>query len=113
MRRFDPLAVLVLVPVPCLAAPGTPEGAAALLEKGIYAEETLGDLDRAMEVYRKVIAEHDSQRVAVAEAMFRLAMCQKAGSSPGKAPSTCPGPAPRPGRRATPPPGSRSCRSPA
>ena len=42
-----------------------------LLEQGNYAEETLGDLDKAIGIYGKII--HDSQagRDDVSEALFR------------------------------------------
>jgi len=70
MTRVSLLAALFF---PALAFA---EDAATLLEKGIYAEETLGDLDRAIEAYQRVLAEHAAQRAAAAEAEFRLAMCR-------------------------------------
>lgn len=49
--------------------------AAELLEKGIYTEETVGDLDEAIEVYEKVIAEGKSARKASAQAQYRIGVC--------------------------------------
>lgn len=51
--------------------------AAELLEKGIYAEETVGDLDAAIKVYQQVIAEGKKSNRAAAEAQFRIGMCLK------------------------------------
>jgi len=45
------------------------------LEKGIYTEETVGNLDQAIEIYKKIIAEDQANRKLVAQAYFRLGMC--------------------------------------
>jgi len=47
-----------------------------LLEQGNYAEETLGDLDKAIGIYEKVVGDPQVSRDDVAEALFRLAQCQ-------------------------------------
>ncbi len=46
-----------------------------LLEKGIYAEETKGDLDEAMKIYQKIINENAGNSVKIAEAYYRLGTC--------------------------------------
>jgi hypothetical protein len=51
------------------------ETASVLLQEGVYAEEVVGDLDHAMEVYRKVIADAEANRPYVAEAHYRLGKC--------------------------------------
>lgn len=52
------------------------------LKKAVYAEETERDLDRAMQIYRKIIEEDSKTRQLVAEAHFRLATCHlKKGES--------------------------------
>ena len=69
-------------------APGAPPAAAAttgpaagaqpasvLLEKGIYSEETVGDLDAAMKIYRQIVDDAAANRPYVAQATYRLGMC--------------------------------------
>jgi len=51
------------------------EPASLLLEKGIYAEETAGDLDAAMAVYQQIIDDAEANRTYVAQAYYRLGMC--------------------------------------
>ena len=52
---------------------------AELLQKGIYAQETAGDLDGALQIYRQVTASSVAQSPAAAQAQFRIAeiMLQK------------------------------------
>ena len=46
-----------------------------LLERAIFAEETLGDLDAAIQIYREILARTETERTHVAQAQFRLGMC--------------------------------------
>ncbi len=46
-----------------------------LLEQGIYAEETKGDIDEAITLYRKALAESKASQSAAAQALFRLGQC--------------------------------------
>ena len=46
-----------------------------LLEEGIYAEETKGDLDEAMKIYQKIIDENAGNSANIAEAYYRLGTC--------------------------------------
>jgi hypothetical protein len=46
-----------------------------LLEKGIYSEETKGDLDAAIEIYQQVVSEVKAGQSLAAQAQFRLAQC--------------------------------------
>jgi hypothetical protein len=46
-----------------------------LLEKGIYTEETVGDLDAAIEIYQRIVAQSQANRGFVARAQFRLGQC--------------------------------------
>jgi hypothetical protein len=53
-----------------------------LLEKGIYAEETLGNLNDAIGIYQQVVLADTASRATSALALFRLGMCfQKSGSA--------------------------------
>lgn len=51
------------------------ESASVMLEKGIHLEETVGDLDGAIEVYGKIVADAKANRRHVAEAQLRLGLC--------------------------------------
>lgn len=46
-----------------------------LLEKGIYTEETVGNLDQAITIYEKVVAEAKANQSLAAQAQFRLGQC--------------------------------------
>jgi tetratricopeptide (TPR) repeat protein len=85
------IATLAFVPVAFAEpAPSNAEGPApshveaeapsAQLEKGIFQEETAGDLDAAVKVYKQIVDSAAAQRHAVAEAQYRLGVCyQKQG----------------------------------
>src|SRR4030095_2084063 len=44
-----------------------------LLQKGIFTEDTLGDLDAAIQIYRQVLATHSVPRSIEEQAQLRLA----------------------------------------
>ncbi len=46
-----------------------------LLEQAIFTEETVGDLDAAMELYEQIVARTDADRSYGAQAQYRLALC--------------------------------------
>jgi len=46
-----------------------------LLEKAIYAEETVGDLDAAVKLYQKTVAEAKKVDAVAAKAQYRLGLC--------------------------------------
>lgn len=79
------LGVIVLLGASTAVAPAAPESpeqgasvketASDLLEKGIYAEETVGDLDAAMKIYRKIVDDEKANRVFASKAEYRLATC--------------------------------------
>ncbi len=56
-----------------LPAPGLAQTASQLLEKGIYAQETSGDLDAAIQIYRQITGSAFGQRDIAAQAQYRLA----------------------------------------
>jgi hypothetical protein len=62
-----------IVAVLLAAIPGAAQTAAELLQKGIYAQETSGDLDAAIQIYRQIVNSAPSQREIAAQAQYRLA----------------------------------------
>jgi tetratricopeptide (TPR) repeat protein len=53
-----------------------------LLQRGIYLQETVGDLDGAIKIYRQIITLAQQSRVVAAQAEYRLAVClQKKGQN--------------------------------
>ncbi|MHC4591175.1 MAG: sugar-binding protein [Planctomycetota bacterium] len=71
-KCYAVVAVLALAAVCATAWAAT---AADLLEKGVYMEETVGDLERAIEAYKQVIADAEANRATLAQAHLRLAKC--------------------------------------
>lgn len=70
--------VLIVVIVTVLAlgvAPVLAQSGSELLEKGVYLEETAGQLDQAIEIYRRIARDATASRAHVAEALFRLGAC--------------------------------------
>jgi len=55
------------------AVPVTAQTAAELLQKGIYAQETEGNLDNAILIYRQIVNSAPAQRDIAAQAQYRLA----------------------------------------
>jgi hypothetical protein len=49
--------------------------ASELLEKGIYTEETVGDLEAAIAIYEKIVADAQANRSFAAQAQYRLGQC--------------------------------------
>ncbi|MDA1278225.1 MAG: tetratricopeptide repeat protein [Verrucomicrobia bacterium] len=52
------------------------ESISVLLQKGIYAEETEGNLDAAIKIYEEIASESEANRALVAQAQYRLGRCQ-------------------------------------
>lgn len=52
------------------------ESISVLLQKGIFAEETEGNLDVAIKIYEGIVAEGEANRSLVAQAQYRLGMCR-------------------------------------
>lgn len=71
---------LLLLASACAAYAASP---AELLEKGIYSEETKGELEAATEIYRQIVDDPRADRSLVAQAQLRLGLCQlKLGNKP-------------------------------
>ncbi len=72
-REWRGVAVVVAALAAGLTARA--ESAAVLLEKGVYAEETAGDLDGAIKIYEQIVADAQAARPKAAEAHLRLGIC--------------------------------------
>jgi len=71
-------AALLLVAVTNLAGTAQTTSAASpseLLEQGIYSEETKGDIDAALILYRQVVAEAKAGQAVAAQAQYRVGIC--------------------------------------
>src|ERR1017187_420161 len=67
------------------AAPTPPESPSELLEKGIYNQDTKGDIDSAIAIYQQVVAEASSNQSLAAQAQFRLGQCYLKKNQPTEA----------------------------
>jgi hypothetical protein len=56
-----------------LAVPVSAQSASELLQKGIYTQDTVGDLDGAIQIYREILSSSPAQHEIAAEAQYRLA----------------------------------------
>jgi protocatechuate 3,4-dioxygenase beta subunit len=71
MQRF----ITVLVAAAFLSTSVAAQTAAELLQKGIYAEDTVGDIDAALAVFRQIVKTPSSQRRYAAHAQARIVRC--------------------------------------
>src|SRR5687768_1851552 len=54
-----------------------------LFEKGIYTEETKGELSTALDIYRQVVSDAGADRALAAQAQLRIGLCElKLGNKP-------------------------------
>jgi tetratricopeptide (TPR) repeat protein len=73
--KFKALAICFLAAFLRLTAFGQTPTTSELLQKGIYLQETVGDLDGAIKVYRQIVQMARQSRVNAAQAEYRLGMC--------------------------------------
>jgi hypothetical protein len=66
------LLITSLLTTVAAAATASP---AELLERGIYSEETKGDVDAAMTLYQQVVKEAKAGQAVAAQAQYRLGVC--------------------------------------
>ncbi|MHC4620434.1 MAG: tetratricopeptide repeat protein [Planctomycetota bacterium] len=72
---FGLLASSVLSAVILFATTVEAKSPNALLQDGLYAEEIDGDIDAAMKIYERIIADESASSSTAAKAMYRLGMC--------------------------------------
>ncbi len=51
------------------------QSASTLLQEGLFTEETVGDLDAAIKIYKQIVADAQKNRVYAAQAQYRIGMC--------------------------------------
>jgi len=56
-------------------SPAHAQSTADLLQKGIHAQETLGDVDGAIQIFRQVAASASSNKLLAAQAQYQLVVC--------------------------------------
>ncbi|MFH0909500.1 MAG: DUF3108 domain-containing protein [bacterium] len=59
----------------CVGSASWAQSGSVLLEKGIYTEETAGDVDGAIKIYGQIISSAQSNEPYVAQACYRLGLC--------------------------------------
>lgn len=72
-RKLNPFLLILVTAL--IASPTISQPASDLLEKGIFAEETVGDLDEAIGIYKQILNDAEANRKPAAQAQYRLAMC--------------------------------------
>lgn len=64
--------VVALIAGLAVATTARAESAGDRLHKGVYQEETVGDLEAAMKIYQQIVADDKANRPHVAQAKYRL-----------------------------------------
>ena len=75
MGRIGMGLAVVVAAAWCGVAQAAERPPSELLEKGIYTEETVGDLDKAIELYQQAIDSAKANRTILARAQLRLGLC--------------------------------------
>jgi hypothetical protein len=74
MHKIVATALLGAMLAAAQTQPSPQPTAAELLQKGIYTQETAGDLDGAVKIYRQIVDSHPAQREIAAQAQYRLGL---------------------------------------
>jgi Tol biopolymer transport system component len=74
-KRIGMTAVFLLAAAFLLSGAGQQESAKQLFEKALHLEETKGDLEKAVEVYKRIVAEFPGERVLAAQSFYHLGLC--------------------------------------
>ncbi len=69
------LSAVLLALLLAAGSPALAQSVSELLQKGIYTQETLGDLDGAIKIYKQLLAQAKGTRIYPAQAQYRLAVC--------------------------------------
>src|SRR5476651_2354054 len=79
------LGTLVVATTAAIRAQTPVESPSELLEKGIYNQDTKGDLDSAIAIYQQVVSESNNNHQIAAHAQFRLGQCYLKKNQPADA----------------------------
>src|SRR5882672_3415640 len=66
---------LTILAAALMGLPAEGQSTAELLQKGIYTQETVGDLDGAIKIYRQIVSSASQSRTYAAQAQYRLGVC--------------------------------------
>jgi hypothetical protein len=81
MKKLRQLMLTAVIIGSVLTTATAAESFSVLLQKGIFAEETEGNLDAAIKIYQQITAEAATNFSVVAQAQYRLGVCyQKKGN---------------------------------
>jgi Tol biopolymer transport system component len=81
MKKLRQLMLTAVIIGSVLTTARAAESFSVLLQKGIFAEETEGNLDAAIKIYEQITAEAATNLSVVAQAQYRLGVCyQKKGN---------------------------------
>ena len=75
MKTWKRIGAVLFAIMVAASAQAHADSAAEMLEKGIYNEDTVGNLDEAIKIYRKVVELGEQAEAVAAKAQFRLAQC--------------------------------------
>ncbi len=75
MEKWKSITIIFLLAVVGLGTVTFAKSSGTLLQEGLYAEEVDGDIDAAIKIYERLIAESSAQRSHIAQGMYRLGMC--------------------------------------
>ena len=85
MHKLALTSIILAFTATATAAPAQKTPSTGLLEQGIYAEESIGDLNQAIAIYSKIVNDEKARRPEVAQALFRLGVCHLNLGQKGKA----------------------------
>src|SRR5215471_3052615 len=69
------LFTLTFLAAALMGLPARGQSAADLLQKGIYTQETVGDLDGAIKIYSQIVNSATQSRTYAAQAQYRIGLC--------------------------------------
>ena len=75
MKNTKTITILCLLASALIAPFVIAESPTVLLKQGIYVEETEGDLDKAIEIYKQVLDQAAKVQRLASRATFQLGMC--------------------------------------
>lgn len=75
MGSFKSTIIILSLALGLLASAVQAKSPSVLLQEGLYAEETEGDLEKAIEIYEQVLEEASAIQRLSAKATYQLGMC--------------------------------------